>query len=134
MTPEEAIRKSVDSAGGMKAIGHALRPELEPATADEWLVHCLTASRREKLSLAQLVYIFRQANQIAGHAGFNAFCRLCGYGTAEPLLPEAQLAEASKRALAAKHEAEAAVHDLQTLIDNPRLLATMRAAGLKVDA
>ena len=133
MTPEEAIRKSVDSAGGMKEIGHSLRPELEPATADEWLVHCLTASRREKLSLAQLVYIFRQANQTAGHAGFYAFSRLCGYGAAEPILPEGQLAEAYKRAVAGQHEAEAAAKDLRTLIDNPRLLATMRAANLKID-
>ena len=131
-TPEEALRASVDALGGLQEIGHEFKPEYEPGSAGQWLSHCLTAGCRDKLSLAQIVYIFRKSQAIGEHVGFEAFAAICGY-TATPIAADAELVEAVKRAEAAKREAIEAARDLEMLSDNPRLLSIMKAAGLKVE-
>jgi hypothetical protein len=118
-TLEEALRIAVDALGGLQQVGHDLRPDLEPDIAGQWLSHCLTATKRDKLSLSQQRHIFRAAHAAGEHAGFEALAATCGY-TATPF------AEAAKR------EAIEAARDLELLSDNPRLLAIMRAANLKV--
>lgn len=132
-TPEEALRASVDALGGLQEVGYSLKPDVEPSIAGQWLSHCLTASFRDKLSLGQIAKIFRDAHAIGSHDGFAVFAHLCGY-TAIASVPQEALLEAQQRALASVHEAQEAARDLQDLIDNPRLLATMQAAGLKVEA
>jgi hypothetical protein len=130
-TPEEALRASVDALGGLQEIGHEFKPEYEPGSAGQWLSHCLTAGCRDKLSLAQIVHIFRKAQSVGEHSGFEVFAAICGY-TAAPIATDTQLVDAVKRAEAAKREAIDAARDLEMLSDNPRLMAIMRAANLKV--
>lgn len=131
-TPEEALRLTAEALGGLQVAGHALRPDTDPALAGHWLGHCLTDSKRDKLALSQVVHLFRKANALGEHDGFAVFAAACGYA-ATPVTPEAELAAAMKRAETLRHEATRAASDLQSLIDNPELLARMKAAGLKLE-
>lgn len=132
-TPEEALRIAVEDLGGLQEVGARLRPEIDPILAGQWLAHCLTATKRDKLSLAQVQRIWEWAHAIGAHEGFEAFAASLGY-TAVAHTPEAQLAEALKRAEQARAHAEATARDLQTILDNPQLVALMRAAHINVDA
>jgi len=133
-TPEEALRISVDALGGLQPIGAELRheSEMDPISAGQWLSHCLIPTKSDKLSLRQVVWIFRKAHNLGEHEGFATFAAACGY-TVTPIAPAAELAELKKQADAAVHAAQAAAQDLELLINNPQLLARMRAAGLKVE-
>jgi hypothetical protein len=130
-TPEEALRIAADAMGGLQEAGFVLRPDVDPTLAGHWLGHCLTATKRDKLALSQIVLLFRRANTIGEHAGFAAFAAACGYA-ATPITPEAEFAAAIKRADAARREASQAAADLDELSRRPELLARMEAAGLKV--
>lgn len=130
-TPEEALRASVDALGGLQAVGHTFKPEADPILAGQWLAHCLTAAKRDKLSLAQIVHVFKSAHAAGEHDGFAVFALLCGYRV-EAVGIDAELAEAKRRAEKAVAEAIEAARHLQSLADNPELLARMQAAGLKV--
>ncbi len=132
-TPEEALRISIDSLGGFKEVGNAFRPEDDPAIAGQWLCHTVTDSRREKLSLSQIVWIFRRAANQGDHEGFAAFAAACGY-KAVPVDAVAELTEVRQAAEKAVRAARDAARDLMLLSENPELLARMQAAGLKVDA
>jgi hypothetical protein len=68
---------------------------------------------------------------LGAHDGFATFAACCGYA-ATPITPEAEFAAALKRAETIKAEACRAAADLETLLDNPELLARMQAAGLKL--
>jgi hypothetical protein len=132
--PEEALRASVDALGGLQEVGHALKgADSDPVLAGQWLSHCLTESKRDKLSLSQIVHVFKRASAIGEHDGFAIFALLCGYQV-QPIGVEAQLAEAMKAAEQARAQAEETARNLQTLLENPKLLATMRAAHLNVEA
>jgi hypothetical protein len=132
-TPEEALRASVDALGGLQKVGHGFKPETDPALAGQWLSHCLTKGKRDKLSLDQVVHIFKQAHAAADHDGFAVFALLCGYQV-QPLGVDAQLADALRQAREAQERAEETARNLQTIIDNPKLLATLRAAHVNVGA
>ena len=132
-TPEEAIRISVDALGGLKEVGAALHPDEDPTIAGRWLTHCLTESRREKLSLSQFVWIFRRAANQGDHEGFAAFAAACGY-EARPVDAIAELTEVKQAAERAVRAARDAARDLMLLSENPELLARMKAAGLKVES
>jgi len=132
-TPEEALRASVAGIGGLQEVGSQLKPESDPVLAGQWLAHCLTADKRDKLSLAQIVLIFHRAYLQGEHDGFQQFAALCGY-EAKPVLPEELLAVALKRAQQAKADADETARNLQTLIENPKLLATLKAAHVNVGA
>lgn len=56
-TPEAAVMKAVDEAGGAKHVGVSLRPEYDtaPDTAARWVHHCCEDSNRSKFGLRQLV-------------------------------------------------------------------------------
>lgn len=133
-TPEEALRASVDAIGGLQEVGAALKgADADPVLAGQWLAHCLTASKRDKLSLSQIVHVFRSAHGTGEHDGFAVFAKLCGYQVTA-IGFDAELADAIKRAQVAADEARQATAHLETLSGNPELLARMRAAGLKVEA
>lgn len=133
-TPEAAVLKAVDEAGGAKFVGTTLRPEWDdaPDTASRWVHHCCEDSNRSKFGLRQLVWIFRAANRAGLHAGFQAFAGLCGY-EATPRNAEAQLVAAVAHAQEAAQVAQEAAQAAQSLLeDNPELMARMKAAGLRV--
>lgn len=132
-TPEEAMRASVDALGGLQEVGAQLKgAAADPVLAGQWLAHCLTAAKRDKLSLAQIVHVFRGAHGVGEHDGFAVFAQLCGYQVT-PVGFDAQLAQALKRAEQAAADARQAADDVAILADRPELFARMAAAGLKVD-
>lgn len=132
-TPEEAMRASVDALGGLQEVGAQLKgAAADPVLAGQWLAHCLTAAKRDKLSLAQIVHVFRSAHGVGEHDGFAVFAQLCGYQVT-PVGFDAQLAQALKRAEQAATEAQQARDEIASLSDNPELLARMTKAGLKVE-
>lgn len=96
-TPEDALRRAVDALGGPQRVGHDLKPEMPPPVAGVWLSHCLTASKRDKLSLSQIACIFRDAYKAGEHDGFMAFAESLGYRVIG-IEPQAQADELTKSA------------------------------------
>jgi hypothetical protein len=134
-TPEAALARAIAAIGEPQDVAVELNPikwKSEPDAGGRWVSHCADPDRREKFSLREVQHIFRRACETGDHSGFEAFAELCGYN-ATATVPEALLAEALKRADSAKREAEETARDLQSLIDNPRLLAAMRAAHVNTD-
>lgn len=132
-TPEAAVLKAVDEAGGAKHVGVTLRPEYEnaPDTASRWVHHCCGDSNRSKFGLRQLVWIFRAACRAGFHAGFIAFARLCGY-VATPIDIENELRIAREQHAVMLRQTQEAMRDYEELANRPELLARMRAANVKV--
>lgn len=133
-TPEAALALAIDAIGEPGEVAVELDPvkwKSEPDAGGRWVSHCIDPDRREKFSLRQVQHIFRRACELGDHDGFADFAALCGYD-AVPVIPEAQLAAALKAADSARRDAEQTARDLQTLIDNPRLLAWANKTGLKV--
>lgn len=123
-TPEDALRGSVEALGGLKKVGVMLWPQLEeqPDKAGRKLADRLNDERDEKLAPAQMVFIFRKAQQAGFHEGMYAWNRLCGYSPSKPLHDAEELQELHRKALAA---AEA------FRIANEELTAKASAMGLE---
>ncbi len=130
-TPEEALRASVDALDGLQAVGATLRTDIDPVLAGQWLSHCLTATKRDKLALTQIVRIFREAAALGEHDGFAMFAELCGYDV-RPNDIENGLRIARDAAQVALREAQELARDYDELANRPELLARMRAANVKV--
>lgn len=122
-SPEEVLRACVDRLGGAKSIGCRMKPELadRPDVAARWVLDRLNEDRRERFTLDQVVTLLRWACAAGWHEGMAHWNRLCGYGPAAPLAPEAEVAEIQKRLEA-------------TFTTQRKLLAQMQAAGLNVEA
>ncbi len=131
-SPEEALRLSTEALGGLQVVGSAFRTDIDPVLAGQWLAHCLTATKRDKLALTQIVKIFRDARGLGDHQGFQLFASICGYHAA-PVGIDAELADALRQARTKQAEAEASAQTLQQIIDNPRLLALMQAAHVNTE-
>lgn len=130
----EALRDAVRALGGAKAVGHRLRPEKAMGGVERWLLDCLNPERDHKLDPEQVVLIARWSCEV-GHHGLMAFIAgSSGYTQPQPRALADQLVQAQQRAICAQRKAAEAAADLQTLIENPRLIAAMKAAGLNVGA
>lgn len=127
----DALWGAVKAMGGAKKIGPRLRPEAKDA--DQWLRNCLNPEHAQKLDPEQVVLILRWACEAGYHHAKHYFDGETLYQPAAPLALEAQLVQALAAASADRRRAEESEALLRTLIDNPRLLATMRAANVKVD-
>ena len=132
-TPEEALRASVSALDGLQAVGSGLRSDIDPVLAGQWLAHCLTATKRDKLALTQIVKIFRDACALGEHDGFAMFAAICGYDSA-PSCVESELRRAREDAARLLRDAQEAARDYAELADRPDLLARARSVHLKVDA
>jgi hypothetical protein len=128
----DALKGAVAALGGAKKAGPMIRPEA--ADAAQWLRNCLNREHAQKLDPEQTALLLRLACEAGYHDAKHWVDGSLGYEPAVPLALEAQLADALKAVQAHRRRAEADERDLRLLIDNPRLLATMRAAGLKVEA
>lgn len=124
-TPEESLRLAVDALGGEKAVGYALRPDIDPAIAGQWISHCLSLHERHKLSLGQIVLILSRAKAIGEHRGFEAFAKICGYRVTAVIDPADELADLARQS----SEAARLANELSA-----EVLSRMRATGIKVEA
>ena len=133
-TPDAALRMACDAIGEPSEVAVLLDPVkwgAEPDAGGRWVCHCLDPDHRAKFSLRQVGHIFRLACEAGEHDGFAELARQCGYAIT-PIAPKAQLAEALRAAQRARADAEQTARDLQTLIDNPRLVAWAKRTGVKV--
>ncbi|MDE2097792.1 MAG: hypothetical protein KGL39_11125 [Patescibacteria group bacterium] len=78
-SPEEAITACIQALGGAKKVGPMLWPDKTVDASRTLLLDCLNASRKEKLDLSQILFIFKQAKEIGFHAGIQWFCMDAGY-------------------------------------------------------
>jgi hypothetical protein len=77
--PEDAIKASVQSLGGYKAVGPMLWPHKSVEQASKYLMDCLNPDRNEKLDYGELVFIFQRAKASGFNAGFEWFAHQCEY-------------------------------------------------------
>lgn len=99
-TFEDALKSVVKSCGGAKAVGHKLRPDMDPDAAGRWLLSCLESERAEKLSLGQLALILRMGHDAGCHDGMDFLTRDCGYAEAQPITPEDEQSELMREYIA----------------------------------
>lgn len=127
----DALKAACKAAGGIKRVAGILRPGYPKA--EGWLDNCLNPDHAQKLDPEQVLEILR-LGQLAGfHGAMHYVDHATGYAPSVPLAIESQLLAALVDARAARVALEDRERDLEELVKNPRLLATMRAAGLKVE-
>lgn len=85
---EDSLKSVIRACGGAKAVGHKLRPDLDPDAAGRWLLSCLEPERAEKLSLGQLMLILRWGHDAGCHAAMDYIARDSGYAEPAPITPE----------------------------------------------
>lgn len=105
-TPEDALRACVEALGGAKKIGRLLWPDKGVDAAARLLQDCVNPARNEKLSPAQILFIFRKAKQAGFHAGWEHWSNVAGYESrpvskAEEIDRLATIVEQSTKTLAA---------------------------------
>lgn len=123
-TLQEALRLAIDALGGMKVVGCRLKPEMDPVLAREWLSHCLQRDRRERITLDQVAWIFREARAAGKHAGFEALADLLGYRVTAVVDEREAIADLARRA---KQRAD------ESLALSQEMLARANALHLKVE-
>jgi hypothetical protein len=124
-TIEEVLRSCIDALGGLKVVGHKLRPHMDPVLAGQWLAHTLDPERREKLELGQVVLVLQLAKGRGYHAGAEALNLLLGYRVT---------AVVDDRELLADKVRQAEAHAQAATTLSTECIELMRHAGLKVDS
>ena len=64
----DALRTTVQSLGGMKAVGARLWPEKAADAAGRHLADCLNSAKAEKLSPEQVITLARWGHEVGCHA------------------------------------------------------------------
>jgi len=121
----EALRRLVEVMGGARVVGHRLRPERSVSDARVWLLNCLNDDRQEKLDPEQVLLLLRWGHEAGCHDAMHYVCSTSGYADPAPLTPVDELADLSRKAMAAAQRSEQA---------NRELFARMTAAGLNLEA
>lgn len=127
----DALKAAVAALGGAKKVGPKLRPEARGA--DGWLLNCLNRDHAQKLDPEHVALILQLACNSGFHDAKHWIDRDTGYQPCAPIALEAQLAEALRHVQADRRRAEESERHLRMLADDPKLLATMRAANLRVE-
>lgn len=83
-TLPSAIDELVEASGGAKAVGCELRPGMDPEDAAKWLKHCLTDTRREKLSAADLIKLLQLGRRKGCHVLAAFVSEQTGYEEPRP--------------------------------------------------
>ena len=97
----QALEEIVRALGGHKAAGVRLRPELAADKAGQWLRDCLSADRRERLSLEQVELLLAEGRRAGCHAGMSYLATACGYAPPQPVEPADEAAELQREFIAA---------------------------------
>lgn len=89
-----AFRDVITALGGAKKVGTDLWPEKDPDTALKYLSNCTDATRAEKLSAEQIIWLLKKGREADCHVAMHFICTECGYAppqTREPLDEMAEL-------------------------------------------
>ena len=88
-TDEEALTAAVQNAGGLKAIGAKLWPDVSPDVAARKLADALNSGRPERLKPSQVRLVLREAHSRGYHAAAQWLMGEVGYAVTV-VAPEAQ--------------------------------------------
>ena len=88
----DALREVVQAAGGPKAIGERMFPDMPADHAAARIRDCLNHDRRERFTPDQVLMILRIGHQIGCHAGMVFMSRELGYSDPIPVEPEDEVA------------------------------------------
>ena len=97
----QALEEIVRALGGHKAAGVRLRPELAADKAGQWLRDCLSADRRERLSLEQVELLLAEGRRGGCHAGMAYLAQATGYAPPVPQDPHDEAAQLQREFIAA---------------------------------
>jgi len=97
---EEALTAAVQNAGGAKAIGCKLWPDVSPETAQRKLLDALNSHRAERLKPSQVRLVLREARDHGYHAAAQWFMAETGYSVSviEPVAQQDRAIEAVSQA------------------------------------
>lgn len=85
-----ALRSIVEALGGPKRVASELWPSKSITDAARYLNHCLDASRAEKLSLDEVLWLLKHGAEADVHTGMHFLAQHCGYKTPERVNPETE--------------------------------------------
>lgn len=126
-TPEEALTAVVTAAGGFKAVGHRIRPDLPVDQAGNWLRDCLNPRKRDKLSPGQLLMLLVEGRQYGCHAAMRFFGEGAGYAVT-PLDPQDERAALERRLIESVGELRHIEARLARLLQTPAAVTPLRSA------
>ncbi len=98
---DDALKAATRALGGAKALGHRLRPELDPDAAGRWWLDCVNEGRNAKPSLSQVLTVARWARDRGCHDVVRQMCREAGYSEPDPITPDDEQAELKRQFVAA---------------------------------
>jgi len=91
-TINDALRDVIIAAGGNKAVGARLFPDLPVEHAAGKVRDCLNHDRRERFTPDQVCYILRLGHQVVCHAAMAYLAHSSGYASPVPVEPEDEVA------------------------------------------
>ena len=118
----DALRTCVQAAGGAKAIGHLLWPELKPDKAGNRLADAMNAMKRDVLNPEQVLLILREGRKAGCHAAMYFIADECDYQRPQPIEPEDEKARLQR-------EYVEAVQQLQKLTSQIEHVNALQVVG-----
>lgn len=111
----DALRASIQAAGGVKAVAAALWPSRPAADAHRELLDALNRDRPRKLDPEEVVAILRMAKDADFHAGKHWLDDELGYERGKPLAAEQETDCAAAALAQASADLRAAVDALERM-------------------
>ena len=88
----DALREVIQAAGGAKAVGERMFPDMPIDHAASRIRDCLNHDRRDRFTPDQVMMILRMGHQAGCHAGMIFIARELGYSEPVPVEPEDEVA------------------------------------------
>jgi len=95
----EALISCVKAAGGSKAVGAIMWPDVAPDQAQRKLLNALDESRPEKLSPSQVLLILKLARQRGFHDGIAHILDELSYAPTTPIEPKDESADLMRQVI-----------------------------------
>lgn len=89
----DALGDLVRAAGGPKAVGQMLKPEMPSDEAAGWVKNCLNRNRREKFEAEHFLWLLKRGREVGCHDPIAFICHEAGYTAPQPVEPESELAK-----------------------------------------
>ena len=109
----DALRDVIQAAGGPKAVGERMFPDMPIDHAASRIRDCLNHDRRDRFTPDQVMMILRMGHQCGCHSGMVFIARELGYAEPVPVEPEDEVArlqrefvEASKSLMTMANKSE----------------------------
>lgn len=117
----DALHDVIRALGGMKAIGHELKPDMPIDQAGRWVADCLNHDRREHFTPEQVLWLLKRARKASCHSAVNFLLRESGYADAVPVEPEDERARLQRDFIEASKRMEQIAERMERLSGKPTL-------------